>query len=127
MKKFDSVDKLLETYKSLMPKTVYLVKNKRRYDEAVKAIAEITSCVKQIDNDAMVKVSKDPLTGTSLCLEIRASFVTVYLIDKFCSALKKANNFEVYPRTDGHIGFDIAFNDAFVPAPPHSDNKEVVR
>lgn len=124
MQNFDVVDQLLETYKSLMPKTVYLVKNKQRYDEVVKAICEIASCAVDADRSAKVKISPDPLTGSSLCLEVTASLIVVDLLDKFCSALKKANNFEVLPRTDGFIEFNVVFEDAFVPAPPHG-RKEV--
>lgn len=119
MQNFDVVDQLLETYKSLMPKTVYLVKNKQRYDEVVKSICEITSCAVFADRSAKVKISPDPLTGSSLCLEVTASLIVVDLLDKFCAALKKANNFEVLPRTDGLIEFNVVFEDAFVPAPPH--------
>ena len=62
MPNFSVLDQLLETYKALMPKTVYLVKNKKRYDEAVKAICEIASCAVEADSDAKVKISPDPLT-----------------------------------------------------------------
>lgn len=124
MQNFDVVDQLLETYKVLMPKTVYLVKNKKRYDEIVKAICEIASCAVEVDSDAKVRISPDALTGSSLCLEVTASLIVVDLLDKFCSALKKANNFEVYPRTDGLLNFNIVFEDAFVAAPPFG-TKEV--
>lgn len=124
MQNFDVVDQLLETYKALMPKTVYLVKNKKRYDEIVKAICEIASCAVEVDSDAKVRISPDALTGSSLCLEVTASLIVVDLLDKFCSALKKANNFEVYPRTDGLLNFNIVFEDAFVAAPPFG-SKEV--
>ena len=124
MQKIYEVDNLLEWYKKLMPKTVYLVKNKKRYDEAVKAICEIASCAVDADSDAKVKVSLDPLAGSSLCLEVTTSLIIVDLLDKFCAALKKANNIEVYARTDGLINFNVVFEDAFVAAPPFS-SKEV--
>lgn len=124
MQNLDVVDQLTEVYKALMPKTVYLIKNKSRYDEAVKAICEIASCAVEADRDAKVKVCPDALTGSSLCLEITASLIVVDLLDKFCAALKKANNFEVYPKTDGLLNFNVIFEDAFVAAPP-SGGKEV--
>lgn len=118
MQNFSSLDQLLETYKALMPKTVYLVKNKKRYDEAVKAICEIASDAVAADSDAKVKISPDPLTGSSLCLEVTTSLIIVDFLDKFCEALKKADNFEVYPRTDGLLNFNVVFENAFVAAPP---------
>ncbi len=124
MPNFSVLDQLLETYKALMPKTVYLVKNKKRYDEAVKAICEIASCAVEVGSDSKVKIFPDPLTGSSLCLEVTTSLIVVDLLDKFCSALKKANNFEVYPRTDGLLNFNVVFEDAFVAAPPFG-SKEV--
>ncbi len=122
-----SLDQLLETYKAFMPKTVYLMKNKKRYDDIVKAVCEIASCAVDVDSDAKVKIFPDDLTGTSLCLQITASLVVIDLLDKFCSALKKASNLEVYPRTDGLIGLGVVFEDAFVPAPAHESSKEVRR
>ncbi|MGN1103414.1 MAG: hypothetical protein ACI4QI_00930 [Candidatus Coproplasma sp.] len=123
MHDFDSLDQLIDVYKKLMPKTVYLMKNKDRYDNAVKAISEITACAVDADQNAKVIVQPDPLTGTSLCLEIVSSLVVVDMIDKFCSALKQADNFEICPRTDGLIVFGVSFNNAFVPAPPHSESR----
>ena len=124
MQNFDEINQLLETYKSLMPKTVYLVKNKNRYEEVEKAICEIVSCAVEADSESMVSISPDPLTGSALCLEITTSLIIVDLLDKFCTALKKASNFEVYPRIDGLIGFNVVFQDAFVAAPPFGRNKE---
>ncbi|MDE7082558.1 MAG: hypothetical protein K2O89_02485 [Clostridia bacterium] len=124
MQKFDVLDQLLETYKALMPKTVYLVKNKKRYDEAIKAICEIASDAVSADSEAKVKISPDPLTGSSLCLEVTTSLIIVDFLDKFCVALKKADNFEVYPRTDGLLNFNVVFENAFVAAPTHG-SKEV--
>lgn len=101
MQNFSFLDQLLETYKALMPKTVYLVKNKKRYDEAVKAICEIASCAVDADSDAKVKVSLDPLAGSSLCLEVTTSLIIVDLLDKFCAALKKQTTLKCTPeRTD---------------------------
>lgn len=125
MQKFDLVDEFLEFYKTFMPKTVYLMKNKERYDEAVKAICEIAACVVEVDSGAKVKIAPDPLLGSDLCLEITASLIVVDLIDKFCSALNKADNLEVYPRTDGLLGFNVSFREAFIPAPPKGSQKEV--
>lgn len=119
MQNLDVVDQFLETYKALMPKTVYLVKNKGRYDEVVKAICEIAAFAVDADSDAKVKVSPDPLTGSSLCLQVTASYIVIDLLDKFCAAIKKASNFEICARTDGLIEFNVVFEDAFVAAPPH--------
>ncbi|MDE6060875.1 MAG: hypothetical protein K2G31_05335 [Clostridia bacterium] len=123
MQNFDLVDQLLETYTTLMPKTVFLMKNKRRHDEVMQAIHEITTCVTKYDSSAKVEVFPDPLTGSSLCLEVTTSLIIVDLLDKFCEALKKASNFEAYSRTDGLIEFNVVFEDAFVPVPTYSNTE----
>lgn len=118
MQKIYEVDNLLEWYKKLMPKTVYLTKNKVRYNEALKAISEIVSCTVASDSSAEIKVEPDQLTGTSLCVEINASLVIINMLDKFCTALQKADNFEVIPLTNGNVSLGLTFEDVFVPVFP---------
>ncbi len=118
MKKKDGIDELLAYYEEHMPQNVILVKNHKRYDEVKQAIQDIADFVWDTDDNAKINVNPDDLTGSSICVEIIASLVVIDMIDKFCGALSKANNFEVYPREDGNIGLGIVFEGVFDAAPP---------
>lgn len=120
MKKQDEIDALLSYYKDHMPKNVVLTPNHERFNEAEQAVQDIMNFVWETDENAQVNIAPDELTGSSVCVEITASLVVIDMVDKFCSALQKANNFEVYPREDGNIGLGIVFEDVFVPAPTKS-------
>lgn len=122
MKKMDEIDALLQYCEAHLPKTVYLVKNKARYDEVKQAIQDIADFVWETDENAKINVAPDELTGTSIGVEIIASLVVIDMVDKFCNALHKANNFEVYPRTDGNVGLGLMFEGVFDPAPPYKQS-----
>ena len=113
----DQIDKLLESYVKLMPKTVYLVKNKDKYPTIEKAVREISDMALSIDNEAKIKIKPDELTGTTMCLTITTNVFVVDMIDKFCDLLKEASTFEACPLTNGMLSVSITFQDAWVPAP----------
>ncbi len=118
MKKKDGIEAIIAYYEENMPQNVILVKNHKRYDEVKQAIQDIADFVWDTDESAQINVNPDDLTGSSICVEIIASLVVIDMIDKFCNALRKANNFEVYPREDGNIGLGIVFEGVYDPAPP---------
>ena len=114
----DTIDMLLNVYKKLMPETVYLVKNKERYPNIEKTVKAISDMVFNIDEEAMIKVSPDELTGTSLCMEIVTNLFVIDDIDEFCEVLKEATTFEATPFTNGKLHIGFTFEDAWLPAPP---------
>lgn len=117
---FYQVDQLVDYLKRYMPKTAVLVKNKGRYEEIMQAIEEISSFAWAISPDASISVAPDELTGSFMTMDIVTDLIVIDQIDKFCAAIKKANNFEVCARTDGKLSFSVVFHDAFVPAPPRN-------
>ncbi len=114
MKK-DPIDILLDAYMRLMPSTAYLKKNPDRYCEVEQAIKEIAQLATDCDSNAKIEIKPDELTGSSLCLTVVSSLIVIDEIDKFCTALAKADSFEVCPRTDGTISLGICFENAWVP------------
>ena len=111
----DPIDALLESYKTLMPKTAYLRKNPKRHSEVEEAVKEISKLALDCDKDAKIEAIPDDLAGTSLCLTITTNLIVIEEIDTFCTALAKANNFEVCPMVDGSISLGICFEDVWVP------------
>lgn len=119
MKKFDVLDELLAFYKKHIPKTAYLMKNPNRYPEVEKAVKEIKDFALAIDSTAKIEAKPDDLTRSSLCLEITTDLIVIDEIDKFCSALSKADTFEASPLTNGKIFFALTFEDTWIPAPAY--------
>ena len=118
MKKQDEIDALLSFYEEHMPKTVYLMRNKGRYEEIVKAMDDIKKFIETFESDATFEISKDELIGTSLALEVTCTLLSMTEVDQFCDAIKKADSIDITPKTDGNLSVIFGFNDAYVPAPP---------
>ena len=118
MKKQDEIDALLSFYEEHMPKTVYLMRNKGRYEEIVKAMDDIKKFIETIESDATFEISKDELIGTSLALEVTCTLLSMTEVDQCCDAIKKADSIDITPKTDGNLSVIFGFNDAYVPAPP---------
>lgn len=114
----DEIDSLLAFYEAHMPHDVYLMRNKERYDEIKNAIDTIKQFVSTIESDAEFTISKDELIGTSLCLEVVCTLLSMTEVDKFCVAIKKADSIDITPRADGMLSVVFGFNDAYLPAKP---------
>ena len=117
---FTDVDNFLEWYMSKRPETVYLVKNKARYAEAIAAIRTIYDFAHTSNPTGTIisKPSPDDLTGTSLVIEIISNLVVFEDMKRFCAALSKTDNFEIHARTDGNALIGIVFEDVWDLAPP---------
>lgn len=103
------IDVILKYYEEHMPKVAILKKNNERYDEAKQAIKEIADFVWETDENADIQIMPDELTGTSALMTITTSLVVIDMIDKFCNALSKANNFEICAKKNGMISMGIVF------------------
>ena len=117
MKKKDGIDVLLEIYEEHMPETVYLTRNKGRYEEIVKAMDDIKKFIETIESSATFKISKDELDGTSLALEVTCTLLSMTEVDLFCNAIKKADSIDIMPLTDGNLSVTFGFKNAYVSAP----------
>ena len=120
-----SIDELLNYYEGLMPKKAYLMVNKERYPIIVKAVKEICDMASLCDKEAKVDIHPDPLTGTTLCLDITTNLFVIDYIDKFCAALKEATTFEACPLTNGMLSVSMTFQKAWVPAPPYGSPEAI--
>lgn len=112
------INQLIDAYERLMPQTVYLAKDKAKYGAVLQSVEAIKSFVQDFDDGAKIKIAPDDLTGSSLIVEIETTLVVVDVIDKFCEALKVADNFEIYARRGGNIGIGIVYEDVYKPVQP---------
>lgn len=115
MNRNDGIDVLLALIEAHMPETVYLVRNKGRYDKIVDAMKKIQDFVASIDDDARFEVSKDQLIGTSIVLDVNCTLLAFTEVDKFCDAIKTADSIDIVALTDGTVKITFGFNDAYVP------------
>lgn len=113
--------RIIEFYRDYMPKNVVLVKNQPRHTEVENAIREIANLVLSSDEQAKITIQPDELTGSSLTVEIITDLLVIDIVDKFCDALRFADNFEVFPKPNGKIGLGIVFENVFKAAPPHEE------
>lgn len=117
--RFNSLDEFLAWVESKLPETTYLVKNNPRHDEAMQAAYAIWNLTAASGNDNFqFRIAPDPLTGTSLCVEIIGSVIVFEDMQKLCPALSVANNLEVCAREDGTSLIGIVFENAYKPAKP---------
>ncbi len=114
----ETLKALLEYIKKHLPKTVYLTKNKGRYEEILHDIDELISFVTKEDKEVTYKVYTDELLGCCLNLEFECTIFSVSDMKKFGELIKKANTFEVCAKTNGELYLAFTFEDAFVPYDP---------
>ncbi len=104
--------KFCEYYSDHIPNAVTFKKSEQ-YNKIVNAVKVISDFVYSTTPDAKIKYSADELIGDKMILEIITDELIVDDMKKFCETMSIAANFEVYPRTDGTIQFNVVFNDAF--------------
>jgi hypothetical protein len=120
-KETKELTELCDFITSTRPPEAHLVKNGKRYDEAMDAIQAI--CKFAIDSNpkgTTISTNQDVLTGPALEVEIISNLTVFKDMEKFCAALSKADTFEVCSLTDGRYSMGISFEDAYDLAPPEN-------
>ena len=81
-----------------------------RETEFAKAYSAIKAIILKEEPDSVIECKVEDGAGV---ITINASWLTVREIEKFCKALSKANNFEIYPRLDETLCMNITFHDVY--------------
>lgn len=107
------IKELVEKIK--FPSVEYYLKNKERYDEIGSAIYDIVTSLDILDANDETKwvIKHGDLCGEDIHLCIETDVIFCEIIDKFCDGLKKADGFEIVPRTDGKVEFNILFQGGY--------------
>ena len=92
---------------------ICMEKNYPRFDQAIATISDLLGFLFERDENPEVIISKDPLLGTALDLEIKTDCITVTDIARLCEILKTADSLDLNASTDGRISLGISFDDAF--------------
>ena len=80
-----------------------------RYQQVVDAYVIIKDIILSVDPEATIEIREGALQLSSVAINIVTSDVTVYDTRAFAEATKNADNFQIYPRTDEKVQFDILF------------------
>ena len=77
--------------------------------ELVESYVIIKNIILTHDPDATVEIVEGALQTGAVTISAVTSDVTVYDTVAFAEAIKNADNFQVYPRTDDRVKLDILF------------------
>ena len=100
---FSNIEELVEWLREKRPETIYRVKNQYRYSEVMNAISVICNMATSTEGVSILIPTSDEITGTSLFLEIVGDPIVFDDIEKLCTSLSKASNFEVRTQKQGKI------------------------
>ena len=105
---FDStLDALLELFKHLPESTVKII-NPCRYQLMIQTAAKLTALLRKTMSEGEVNIEiNDTFNLGSISVELDSLTITEPLA--FSDIICKADNFEIYPLTNGNIRLDIAF------------------
>ena len=109
-KEFLDLMKELDDY---LTREKIFIKNPARFAEVQRA----TEIATQLFSDAKITIEDDPLQMGALIVRIEGFDIIVRgkrEISLFIKLIGKADNFEIYPTTDGKIRFAILFNSALI-------------
>lgn len=80
-----------------------------REREMIESYKIIKDIIMAHDPDATIEIVEGALQTGSVVISAVTSDVTVYDTAAFAEAIKNADNFQVYPRTDDKVKLDILF------------------
>jgi hypothetical protein len=85
------------------------VVNLARQRELAESYAIIKGIILAYDPNATIEIVEGALQMGAVVISAVTSDVTVYDTAAFAEAIKNADNFQVYPRTDDKVKLDILF------------------
>lgn len=105
---FDStLDALLELFKCLPESTVKII-NPYRYQLMMQTTAKLTSLLRKTMSEGEVNIEINDIFNLG-SISVELDILTVSEPLDFADIICKADNFEIYPLTNGNIRLDIAF------------------
>jgi len=83
---------------------------KREVEETYRGIKKL---VLEQDPNATVSCTMKEINNGTVYVNINTYWLTIRETKEFAELIKKANNFEIYPRTDETIQLNIAFHGVY--------------
>lgn len=85
--------------------------NMSRMKEMEAAYDILKEIVYKYDPDVTMEVNTNVINDGSASISIETCDLVVHDVKEFIEAIKKANNFEIYPLKNGNLRIAIMFND----------------
>lgn len=105
---FDSVEDALIAYLNLLPKETIKLIDFDRYKTMMLTAAELKDILGENHEEGQLDIDICDMFNIG-SITARLSDLTVCNIPQFTEMISKADNFEIYPRTDGTIQLNITF------------------
>lgn len=88
------------------------VVNPQRQIEFARAYRTLKRLINDEDDNINARIwcEMGELINGYAAIKVEADWIVVREIDKFYAAVKAANNFEIYPTTDGTVRLNITFH-----------------
>ncbi len=103
----EAMDALLDLLRSL-PKNAVKMIDFGRYRSIMQTAAEMEEILAQSGEEVRLNVNIDDLFNMG-SIEVQLSDLTVRNPAQFAKMISKADTFEIYPKTDGSIQFNVSF------------------
>ena len=104
-----AMDQHMEELKKYLASNKIGVVNFARQADLFESYELIKGIILAEDPDATVEIKHGALQFGDIAIQIATNDITIYDIQLFSKAVEKADNFQIYPTTDGKIKFDIMF------------------
>lgn len=105
---FDTVLEGLMGFMKSLPKSQVKMLNPSRYKLMLRTAAQLTDLLRKTVSDGELKIDVDPTFNLgSITVELDSLSVDEPLA--FADVIYKADNFEIYPLTNGKIRLDVTF------------------
>ena len=105
---FDTVLEGLMGFMKSLPKSQVKMLNPSRYKLMLRTAAQLTDLLRKTVSDGELEIDVDPtLNLGSITVELDSLSVDEPLA--FADVIYKADNFEIYPLTNGKIRLDVTF------------------
>lgn len=104
-----AMDQYMTGLKKYLESTKIGVVNLPRQADLLEAYELIKGIILAEDHDATVEIKHGLLQFGDVAIQIVTDDITVYDMRAFSKVIEKADNFQIYPTTDGKIKLDIMF------------------
>lgn len=84
--------------------------NKERVEVMENAYDKLENIIHQYTPEAKVEINMSVVNDGSASISVETDEMVVHNVQDFISVIKEANNFEIYPLSNGNIKIAVMFN-----------------
>lgn len=107
-KEFDSTFEALVGFMNSLPKSTIKILNVERYQQMLQTAAKLTDLLKESYLDGEINIEVDQIFNIG-SINIELNSLEINNTDIFAELIRRADNFEVCPLTNGNVELNIVF------------------